>query len=183
MKGFSMAPIEYRPLPISPDDVLRLKAGVGDRDRNLRLMLLRTDVGEMHIAVMTKGVEEPLYTVRHAEAETGKPCWLVHHPSDGPMYEFVAVIDVANFVALGDGRLCKRSYGTGWSEPGRIVGGALAGAPGRASIAAPSNTTTTQGSKEDERSSSLLRNKDVVSRGGAGSRGRYLPMLGDRAGE
>jgi hypothetical protein len=129
--------IEYRPLPISTEDLLRLKAAVGDRDRNLQLMLI-TDVGEeAHIAVMTKGVEEPLFTVCHAKTETAKPCWLVHHPNAGPMFEFPAVVDVANFVALGDGRLCKRSYGTGWSEPGRIVGGALVGAPGGPNGAPP----------------------------------------------
>jgi hypothetical protein len=174
MKGFSMTDtIEYRPLPIDTDDALRLKAAVGDRDRNLQLLLLHTDVGEDHIAVMLKDVKEPFYTVRHAETETGKPCWLVHHPSDGAMFEFPAVVDVANFVALGDGRLCKRSYGMGWSEPGRIVGGALVGAPGGPNGARrPGHTTTAQGSKED-----------VVSRGGAGGRRRYLPMLGDRAGE
>jgi hypothetical protein len=38
--------IEYRPLPISTEDLLRLKAAVGDRDRNLQLMLI-TDVGEV----------------------------------------------------------------------------------------------------------------------------------------
>jgi hypothetical protein len=178
MKDFSMTDaIEYRPLPISTDDLLRLKQAVGDRERELpaasRLQLTRrnTDVGEAYIAAEIKGVGARLH-IRHAKAETGMPCWLVHYPSDGAMYECPAVIDVANFVALGDGRLCKRSYGTSWSEPGRIVGGALAGAPGHAPIGAPSNTTTTQGSKEN-----------VVSRGGAGGRGRYLPMLGDRAGE
>jgi hypothetical protein len=155
--------VEYRPLPIEIDDLLRLKAAAGDRDRNLRLMLLRTDVGEMHIAVMTKGVEEPLYTVRHAEAETGKegarppkPCWLVHPSNgDGPMYEFPAVVDVANFLAFGDAQRCKRSWMTGRSQPGRIVGGAM---------------------PEGKR-------KEAPETAPGGPRGRYLPMLGDRAGE
>jgi hypothetical protein len=49
----------------------------------------------------------------------------------------------------------------------------LVGAPGSANAERdPGHPTTTQGSKED-----------VVRHGGAGSRGRYLPMLGDRAGE
>jgi hypothetical protein len=173
--------VEYRTLEIPTDDLLRLKAAVGDRERELpaasRLQLTRrhTDGRDAYIAAEIKGVGAQFHIHHAEEAETGKPCWLVHHPEGGPMHEFPAVVDVANFVALGDGRLCKRSYGTGWSEPGRIVGGALAGAPGRAPIGAPANTTTTQGSKAD-----------VVSRGGAGSRRRFLPMLpmlGDRAGE
>jgi hypothetical protein len=53
--------IEYRPLPISTDDLLRLKAAVGDRDRDrdLRLDFLQTDVGEAHIAVMAKASRSP----------------------------------------------------------------------------------------------------------------------------
>jgi hypothetical protein len=117
--------IEYRPLPISTEDLLRLKAAIGDRDRKLLLMLLHTDAGEEHVAAMIKGVEDALFTVRHAETETGKPCWLVHHPEGGPMHEFPAVVDVANFLAFGDARLCKRSWMTGRSEPGLIVGGEL----------------------------------------------------------
>jgi hypothetical protein len=41
------------------------------------------------------------------------------------MHEFPAVVDVANFLAFGDARLCKRSWMTGRSEPGLIVGGEL----------------------------------------------------------
>jgi hypothetical protein len=104
---------------------LRLKAAVGDRDRKLRLMLLPIDGGgETNIEVMIKGVEDSLYTIRHAEAETGKPCWLVHH-DDGPMHEFPAVVDVANFLAFGDAGLCKRCFMTGRNEPGLIFGGEL----------------------------------------------------------
>jgi hypothetical protein len=147
--------IEYRPFLIDIDDFLRLKAAVGDRDRNLRLILGHTDAGDEYISATIKGSRsEPLFTVRHAEAETGKPCWLVHHPSDGPMYEFAAPSEVAAFLASGDARLCKRSWLTARSAPGLIVAGELpAETPKWASEAAP------------------------------GRRGRALPMLGDRAGE
>src|SRR5947209_4781832 len=114
--------IEYRPLPISTEDLLRLKAAAGDRDRNLQLDLVHTDVGEDYIEVMIKGAAAPFYTVRRAETETGKPCWLMHH-DDGPMHEFQATSEVAAFLASGDARLCKRSWMTRHSEPGRIVGG------------------------------------------------------------
>jgi hypothetical protein len=132
--------IEYRPLPISTEDLLRLRGTVQERDRNLRLMLIHTEVGETLISVMTKGSTEPLFHVRHAKAETGKPCWLVHHPKDGPGYEFAAIVEVANFLAFGEARLCKRSWATGWSEPGRIVGG---GRP-------PTTTTTTRSAGREE---------------------------------
>jgi hypothetical protein len=145
----------YLPLPISTEDFLPLKAAVGDRDRNLQLRLLAIgNGGETNIAVMIKGVEDALYAVRHAKAEPGKPCWLVHH-DDGPMHEFPAVVDVANFLAFGDARFCKRSWITGRSEPGRIVGGELP----------------------------EVKRKEAPETAPGGPRGRYLPMLGDRARE
>jgi hypothetical protein len=146
--------IEYRPLPISTDDVLRLRDAVGDRDRDLRLVLGHTDAGEDYISAETKG-GVLLFHIRRAEAETGKPCWLVHHPEGGPMHEFPAVVDVANFLAFGDARLCARSWMTGRSEPGRIVGGELP----------------------------EMKRKWAPETAPGGPRGRYLPMLGDRAGE
>jgi hypothetical protein len=141
---------------------LRLEAAVGDRDRNLELTRIRAD-GEAHIIVTIKGVKDALFTVRRAETETGKegarppkPCWLVHPSNgDGPMYEFPAVVDVANFLAFGDAQRCKRSFMTGRSEPGRIVGGAM---------------------PEGKR-------KEAPETAPGGPRGRYLPTLGDRAGE
>ena len=50
--------------------------------------------------VTIKGVEAHLLTVRRQETETAKPCLLVHHPSDGPLCEFPATVDVANFLAF-----------------------------------------------------------------------------------
>jgi hypothetical protein len=166
MKGFSMpVPVEYRTLPIEIDDFLRLRAAVGDRDRKQQLLLLHDDFGvgqEDHIAVMITGCEDPFYTVRRAvetgKPPTAKPCWLVHPAGlddGGDLYEFPAVVDVANFLAFSDGRMCERSYGTSWSEPGRIVGGAM---------------------PEGKR-------KEAPETAPGGPRGRYLPMLGDRAGE
>jgi hypothetical protein len=150
--------IEYRPLKIDTDDLLRLKAAVGDRDRNLLLELGHTDVGEDFISVAVKFSHAPnpilLYTVCHAEAETGKRCWLVHHPESGPLYEFAATSEVAAFLGSGATASCRRSYGTGWSEPGRIVGG------GRPQV-----------------------KRKLAPEVALGRRGRYLPMLGDRAGE
>jgi hypothetical protein len=167
MKGFSMpVPVEYRTLPIEIDDFLRLRAAMGDRDRKQQLLLLHDDFGagqEDHIAVMITGCADPFYTVRRAvetgKTPTAKPCWLVHpaglDDDGGPLHEFPAVVDVANFLASGEARLCKRSFMTGWIEPGRVVGGAM---PEMKRELAPPE----------------------AARGG---RGRYLPMLGDRAGE
>jgi hypothetical protein len=117
--------IAYHPLPISTEDLLRLKAAVGDRDRTLLLILLHTDEGEESVAVAIKGVEAPLYTVRRATPETSKPVWLVCAPKDGPLHEFKAPSEVAAFLTSGDARLCQRSWMTGRSEPGLIVGGEL----------------------------------------------------------
>jgi hypothetical protein len=147
-------PVTYRPMSISTDDFLRLKAAVSDRDRNLQLLLLHTDVGEAHIAVMIKGVKEPFWTLRHAQAETEKQCWLVHRPAGGDMYEFAATSEVAAFLASGWAASCRRSFATGWSEPGLIVAGKMPAVKRKgAPVVAP------------------------------GPRGRFLPMLGDRAGE
>ena len=73
-----------------------------------------------------KGVGAIFYIRRAVETETeaAKPCWLVY-AEKGPTHEFPAVVDVANFLAFGDARLCKRSWITGRSEPGLIVGGEL----------------------------------------------------------
>jgi hypothetical protein len=104
----------HRPLPIDIDDFLRLQAATADRDRNLWLTLGHTEAEEDYIAVMIKGVEDDIFHIRHAvETEAAMPCWLVHHPSDGPMYEFRATSEIAAFLASGDARLCKRSWTTG----------------------------------------------------------------------
>jgi hypothetical protein len=54
----------------------------------LRLELVHIDdAGEDYITVMAargKSDEDPLWTIRRAETETGTPCWIVHHPEDGP---------------------------------------------------------------------------------------------------
>ena len=91
--------------PISIDDFLRLKAFVGDRDRHLRLELDHTDIGEAYISVMIKGVPDAFATI--IRGENG---WLVHHPEDGPLYEFGAIPEVANFLAFGDTKCCRRSW-------------------------------------------------------------------------
>jgi hypothetical protein len=174
--------IEYRPLPISTDDLLRLEAAVGDRDRNLELTRIRAD-GEAHIMVTIKGVKDALFAVRRAKAETGKegarppkPCWLVHPSNgDGPMYEFPAVVDVANFLAFGDAQRCKRSWMTGRSEPGRIVGGELPAAVQRGRDGVTQRTYVSSECNNASPTASL----DTVR----GRRVGYPPMLGDRAGE
>ena len=44
--------------------------------------------------------------------------WLVHHPEDGPLYEFRAIPEVANFLAFGDAKCCRRSWMRApWSAP------------------------------------------------------------------
>jgi hypothetical protein len=182
-KGFSMTDTsEYRPLPISTDDFLRLKAAVGDRDPKLRLTLAHTDDGAGNVAVMAcppfRGVDEKMViaSVEHVElspnltegrwrpirdGSNAKVGWIVYYPGNGmsAVYEFVAVAEVANFLAFGDTQACRRSSTkTRRARPAAKV---------REEI-----VTDAQGSKED-----------VVQHGGAGSRRRYLPMLGSRAGE
>jgi hypothetical protein len=194
MKGLPMTDtIEtYQPMPISTDDFLRLKAAVADRDPKLRLNLEHTEDGAGSVAVMTmppfRGVgqgtllayvergqlshnltEGRRRVVRDGRAKIG---WRVYHP-DGPLYEFAAIPEVANFLAFGDTQCCRRSS-MKVRRARRVDGGEDAPAPAapKDQSGSAGHTTTTLGSKEG-----------VVSRGGAGSRGRYLPMLGDRAGE
>jgi len=124
MKGSSMTPVTFRPLPIPHEVFLILRGAVQDRDRNRNfwLELEHTEEGEDYITVMTKS-GATLYHIRRAN-ETGKPCWLVH--TDEAPYEFVdTVVDVANFLTLDDARMAKRSWMTGRSEPGLIVAGEL----------------------------------------------------------
>jgi hypothetical protein len=110
---------------------------------------------------VTKGVEGPLYSIRRA-VETGKspiakPCWLVHFEGNlyGFLYEFPSLVDVANWLVFSDGQGCTRNWMTGRSEPGLIVGGELP----------------------------EVGRKEAPESAPGGPRGRYLPMLGDRAGE
>jgi hypothetical protein len=161
--------VAYHPMPISTDDFLRLKAAMGDRDGAPRdgahqLRLLHTDAGEDFIAVMLKGWEDPFYTVRRAveagKPPTAKPHWLVHYEGGtgcGLLFEFPSLVDVANFFVFEDVQGCTRSWLTGRSEPGLIVGGEMPAVP-KAPQGTPEPTPA--------------------------SRGRHLPhlpMLGDRA--
>jgi hypothetical protein len=131
MKGFHMTDaIEYRPLPIETEDFLRLKAAVGDRDPKLRLTLRRTEHGDfvsVTIKPIFRGEEIPIAIVERVELNPNltegrkrpvrdgsnvKIGWLVHGPElegSGPEYEFVAVAEVANYLAFGDTQCCRRS--------------------------------------------------------------------------
>jgi hypothetical protein len=105
----------YWPLPISTEDLLRLRAAVGDRDPKLRLDLDHTKDGEDYISVTTKGLVygptklEPMLV---ATIIRGENCWLVHHPKDGPLFEFKEgdVGAVATFLAFGKADCCRREW-------------------------------------------------------------------------
>jgi len=92
-----------RRLPISSEDFLCLKGAVADRDRNLRLTLLQTDIGEDFIVVEVS--RPPLFPGFPTEADAiiahvirGERGWMVHHPEDGPLYEFATLRGVAAFL-------------------------------------------------------------------------------------
>ena len=74
-----------------------------DRDRNLRLTLLQTDIGEDFIVVEVS--RPPLFPGFPTEADAiiahvirGERGWMVHHPEDGPLYEFATLRGVAAFL-------------------------------------------------------------------------------------
>jgi hypothetical protein len=54
---------------------------------------------------MTRGVADAIATI--IRGENG---WLVHQPEDGPLYEFRAIPEVANFLAFGDAKCCRGSW-------------------------------------------------------------------------
>jgi hypothetical protein len=131
MKGLPMTDtIEtYHPLPIETDDFLRLKAAVADRDPKLRLNLEHTEDGAGSVAVMTmppfrgvgqgtllayveRGPLSPNLTEGRRrvvrDGSSAKIGWLVYHLG-GPLYEFAALPEVANFLAFGDTQCCRRS--------------------------------------------------------------------------
>jgi hypothetical protein len=71
-----------------------------------------------------RGIADNFATIRHAE-EAGKPCWLVHHPYDGPLFEFGAISEVTAFLAYGDGSCCRREFAQVSSGDGVIIGGGM----------------------------------------------------------
>jgi hypothetical protein len=121
--------IEYLPLKIDTDDFLRLKAAVADRDPKLRLTLEHTDDGANFILVKTmplfrgcgagvviahvirgelsnKLPEGRRRVVRDGRSKIG---WMVCYPDNGPLYQFAAIAEVANFLAFGDTQACRGS--------------------------------------------------------------------------
>jgi hypothetical protein len=120
-------PVVYRALPISQWDFLALKGSLQERDRKLQLELLHidedTDGVEDFIQVIIKGFMDPYAFIRHAEEAGKKPCWLVHHPDDGPLFEFGATSEVVAFLASRDGSCCRREFAQGSDGAGVIIGG------------------------------------------------------------
>jgi len=118
-------PVVYRVLPISQWDFLALKGSLQERDRKLRLKLLHTDDGEDFIVAIIDGFMDPYAFIKHAEEDGKKPCWLVHHTDDGPLFEFGATSEVVAFLASGDGSCCRRDFARGSSGDGVIIGGVM----------------------------------------------------------
>jgi hypothetical protein len=85
---------------------------------------------------------------------------MVHGPEgSGPLYEFAAPVEVANFLAFGDTKACRRSV---VKARRAHTGDNVEGSP---APAAPKDPSGLAGPLEGAR------------------RTRYLPMLGDQAGE
>ena len=86
-------------------------------------------MGEDFITVMIKGgrfTGDMLSAfIKHAEEAGKKPCWIVHHPDDGPLFEFGATSEVVAFLASGDGSCCRRDFARGSSGDGVIIGGVM----------------------------------------------------------
>jgi len=122
-------------------------------------------MGEDFITVMIKGgrfTGDMLSAfIKHAEEAGKKPCWIVHHPDDGPLFEFGATSEVVAFLASGDGSCCRRDFARGSSGDGVIIGGVM---------------PRPRKPKQDHLSRRQGHAGEVV-------RGRDLPMLGDRSGE
>jgi hypothetical protein len=95
----------YCPLQFSNADFRHLKKAIRDHAPHLKLDLVHTDTGEPFVSVTTPRITlagpmmaspswEAAATIIRAERG-----WIVHHPEDGPLYEFATPQEVAVFLA------------------------------------------------------------------------------------